>query len=50
MTYVEAKAISDRLRHAGFLMCTAAKVRAVADGESLEDAALESAILQELER
>ena len=49
LTLAEAKTVSDRLRRDGFSHCTAAKVSAVAAGESLDDAALESAIMQELD-
>lgn len=50
MSHVKARAISAELRRRGFTWCTASKVLAVARGESLlDDPALESAILQELE-
>ena len=49
LTPALAKSVSVRLRQRGFEDCTVGKVLDAAKGFAVEDSALESAILQELE-
>jgi hypothetical protein len=48
LTQADAVRIRNQMQLFGFLNCTTSKVLSVAAGKSINDAALESAILQEL--